>query len=166
MKKITPVEKLPSFPKQISNSFWKSYRFANEGAYWSIPVIALEVATAQKGEMLPTLAGRGIGMAIQPVASGMVGAALTFSLGLPPVAAAFAATLIVGYASTQLENSMIRGIKEISKVGALSSTVLFGGNYTDTQSAQQRRQRAAVALAGAMPTSRRWLGQEAQILHR
>jgi hypothetical protein len=166
MTTITAAEQVPSFPRQISNSYWKGHRFASEGAYWGLPIVALEVATAKRGEMVPTLLGKTAGLAIQPVASGLASAALTFSLGLPPAAAALAATVLVGYATSQMENTLIRGLTTLSRVGRDEQRVRFGGGYVDTQSAQQRRQRAATELAGAMPVGRRWLGQEALFLHR
>lgn len=163
---ITPKDTPPSFPKKISNAYWKGSRFASEGAYWGIPVVALEAATAKRGELVPTLAGKSVGLAIQPIASGITSAALAATLGLPPAAAALAATLLVGYATSQFEHTLVRNLTELSQEGANAQRVRFGGGYVDTHSAQQRRQRAAIELAGALPTSRRWLGQEALFLHK
>lgn len=162
----TPNEPIPSFPKQISNSYWKGHHFASQGAYWGIPVVALEVATAKRGEMIPTLAGASVSLAIQPVAGGIASAALAVTLGMPPAAAALAASLLVGYVTTKVEHKLIHGLTELSKEGASAQRVRFGGGYVDTRTAQQRRNRAALELAGAMTTSRRWLGQEALFLHK
>ena len=49
---ITPAETPPTFPRQIAYSYWKGMRFASEGAYWAMPLVALEAATAQRGEMI------------------------------------------------------------------------------------------------------------------
>lgn len=163
---ITSTEIAPSLPRQISNSYWKGHRFASEGAYWGIPIAALEVATAKPGELAPTLVGMSASLAIQPMATGIASAALTATIGLPPAAAAIAATLLVGYATSQFEHKLIRGLTELSHEGAKAQRVRFGGGYIDTRSAQQRRQRAATELAGALPTGRRWLGQEATFLHK
>lgn len=166
MSWITPKETPVSFPQKISNSYWKGSRFASEGAYWGIPIVALEVATAKPGELIPTLTGKTAGLAIQPVASGLASAALTLTIGLPPAAAALAATVLVGFATSQFEHTLIRGLTELSREGCEAQRVRFGGGYINTRSAQQRRQRAATELAGALPTSRRWLGQEALFLHK
>jgi hypothetical protein len=162
----TYANTIPSFAKDIKNAYWKGYRFASEGAYWGIPVVAMETALAKPGEVIPTLAAKSIGLAIQPIAGGVASAALAATLGLPPVAAALAATVLVGYATSQLENSMVRNFTTLSKAGAEAQRVRFGAGFMDTRTAQQRRNRAATELAGALPASRRWLGQEALFLHK
>ena len=81
-------------------------------------------------------------------------------------AAAIAATVLVGFATAEFEHKMVRGFTELTRTGARADRVRFGAGFVDTRSAQQRRQRAAIELAGAMPTSRRWLGQEALFLHK
>ena len=162
-----PVEAVAeSFPRQVGNSFWKGMRFAGEGAYWAMPMIAIEAASAQKGEIVPTIAAQSLSLAVQPLAAGVASSALTLTLGLPPAAAAIAATLVVGYAASQLEHTLARGFAKIGHAGAVSERTRFGAGFLDTRTAQQRRQRAATELAGALPTSRRWLGQEAVFLHR
>lgn len=162
-----PVEAVANnFPKQIGNSFWKGWRFASEGAYWGIPLVAMEAVTAKRGEMVPTIASMSISLAMQPIASGVAAAGLTATLGLPPVAAAVAAILLVGYASAELEHTLTRRLTAIGHAGEVLQRTRFGAGFIDTRSAQQRRQRAATELAGALPTSRRWLGQEAVFLHR
>jgi hypothetical protein len=162
----TPAQTLPSFPSKVSNSFWKGTRFATEGAYWGLPIVGLQAAFAKPGEMIPTIASQAASLAIQPVTSGIASAGLTLTLGLPPAAAALAATVLVGVAATQFEHKLTRGLTELSREGAEASRVRFGGGYIDTRTAQQRRQRAALELAGGLPTSRRWLGQEALFLHK
>ena len=155
-----------SFAKQIGNSFWKGWRFASEGAYWGMPLVAIEAATAKRGEMVPTIAAQSISLAMQPIASGVAAATLTATLGLPPVAAAVAGMLLVGYASAELEHTLTHRLSAISQAGELANRTRFGAGFLDTRTAQQRRQRAATELAGALPTSRRWLGQEAVFLHK
>jgi hypothetical protein len=163
---ITPGDTPPSFPRQISNSYWKGLRFATEGAYWGIPVAALQAATAQRGEMIPTVVGLSASLAVQPLLSGVAAAGITALVGFPPTAAALAATVLVGFATAELEHKLIHGLTELSREGAVAQRVRFGGGYVDTTTSQQRRQRAAIELAGAMPTSRSWLGQEALFLHK
>jgi len=163
---ITPAETPPTFPRQIANSYWKGMRFASEGAYWAMPLVALEAATAQRGEMIPTIASQSISLAAQPMAAGIASATLTATFALPPAAAAIAATVLVGFATAEFEHKMVRGFTELTRTGARADRVRFGAGFVDTRSAQQRRQRAAIELAGALPTSRRWLGQEALFLHK
>jgi hypothetical protein len=169
MQKITPQEQIPeellSFRKKVTNSFWKGQKIGAEGAHWSIPLIAMETATAKRGEVIPTFAAKTIGWSVTPVVSGVISAGLTLTLGIPPPAAAVVSSILTGIATSSIENSMIRKFTTLSKQGDLMSRVNFGSGYIDTQSAQQRRRQASIELAGAMPTSRRWLGQEAAYLH-
>jgi hypothetical protein len=164
----TAKETLPNLgsSSRVVTSFRKGHKFAAEGAYWGLPIIALQAATAPPGELIPTGLSTVISLAIQPAISGAVSAGLTVSLGMPPMAAAIASTLLIGYAASQVEHSMIRGFKELSHEGTNATKVRFGSGYMDTQNSQQRRQRAVLEMTNTAPAGRGWLGQEALFLHK
>jgi hypothetical protein len=163
---LTPRDEPITFSREIKNSYWKGHKFASEGAYWGLPILAMEVASAKRGELIPTLAAQSVSLAVQPVLGGIAAAGLTATFGLPPVAAALAGTLLVGYATNQFTHTLIRGFSELTAEGRFAQKLRFGGDYIDTKTSQQRRQRAAIELTGTSTTSRRWLGQEALFLHR
>lgn len=163
---LTPREEPVTWAGNVKNAYWKGHKFASEGAYWGLPLVAFEVASAQRGEMIPTLAAESISLAVQPALGGLAAVGLTMTLGLPPAAAALAGTLLVGYATSQLTHTLIRGFSELTSEGRFAQKLRFGADYIDTKTAQQRRQRAAIELTGTSTTSRKWLGQEALFLHR
>jgi hypothetical protein len=172
MKQITPKVTFSTLSEggldlsKVSNSYWKGLRMMRQGSMLSLPLVALEAGTAQKGEMIPTLTGRMAGLMAQPVMAGMISAVLASTLGFPPVAAAVVSGLLVGAVATTYEDKLIRTLTTLSKYGAESNHVRFGGSFQDSATAQARRQRALRDLAGASIPARRWLGQEALVLHR
>ena len=166
MISIAARELPPVFPRQVRNAFFKGARVTAENIPFAIPLLALEAGMAQPGEQIPTLTGRLAGLTMQPALAGMASSALVASVGCPPAAAALLASLAVAYVSTQIENPLIRGLSWVTKRGTESRRAMFGGDYEDSSTAQRRRQRAMRDVAGALPSARQWLGQEALILHR
>ncbi len=166
MKKLTPKEIPPAFSAVVEDSFSHGFRFAKDNLLWCIPAVALEAGLAKPGEQLPTLAGRTLGLGLQLPLTGIMAAGITATIGCPPAAAALAAMFLAAYASSKIEDPLIRGMSYAIKSSVDSRRVAFGGDYEDTETAQKRRQRAMKDIAGVMPEARQWLGQEALILHR
>ena len=166
MFSVPATESAPVIGSKISNSFFKGARITGDNIIWGIPFIALEAGSAQPGEQIPTLTGRIAGLAAQPALAGIMSAGLTASVGCPPAAAAIIAMIGAAYVSVKFEDPLIRGFNWITKHTTEGRRVSFGGDFQDTVTSQARRQRALRDIAGAMPASRQWLGQEALILHR
>lgn len=166
MLSIPATETAPVVSSKISNSFFKGARLTGDNLIWGIPFIALEAGSAQPGEQLTTLTGRVAGLVSQPALAGIVSAGLTASVGCPPAAAAIIAAVGAAYISVKFEDPLIRGLNWLTKNATEGRRVAFGGSFQDTVTSRARRQRALRDIAGAMPASRQWLGQEALILHR
>ena len=163
---FSPKELPPSLPEKMGNAFFKGARFTGDNVMWGLPFVALEAGLAQPGEKVPVLTGRLFGLAAQIPIAGALSSATVALIGCPPAAAAVAAALAAAYVSAKLEDPFIRGLKVFTQKALTSRRVAFGGDFKDTVTSQARRQRALRELAGAMPASRQWLGQEALILHR
>jgi hypothetical protein len=165
---ISIMEPNPPFslPRNIGTAYTKGFHMMAQGWALNLPFIALEAGAAQRGEMLPIIAGRTAGMLAQPVMGGIVSAGLVASLGLPPVAAAVAATMLIAVGSNYFENKLIRGIQMLKRETANAQRLSFGQGFKDNPTARAMRMRAVQEMNYTLVPSRRWLGQEARILHR
>lgn len=158
----------PSLPvgMRSSKAFYSAFRWGATGNLISVPFIAFEVANAQRGEVLPTAAGTVGGLMSYPVISGVLAAGLTLIPGVGPAAATVMASLLALYPSSRVEQNVTRGFRTLTDIGRNVRHLEFGGNYIDTASAQQERMNALQEMSGSFQTSRRYLGQEAAIMHR
>lgn len=166
MKYVTAPRKPFTLPKNVGLGFKKGFHMVGEGWALNLPFIALEAGMAQRGEMLPTIAGRTAGMIMQPVMGGIVSAGLVATLGLNPVGAAVAGSLLVAAGANYVENKLIRGIRVLKREAANSQRLSFGQSFKDNPTARAMRMRAVQEMNYTSVPARRWLGQEARILHR
>jgi hypothetical protein len=173
MTKTPAVEKLTLWKMledgsrtRPSKAFWRGVDWGAGGNMLGLPFIAYEVGTAQRGEMLPTAAGRTMGLMTYPALSGVIAFGLAMIPGVNVATAGIAAGLMAMYPNGVLEDGMSRGIRAITDTAKQIRHIEMGGSYQDSQSAEQQRMRALQEMGGAMQTSRRWLGQEAVFFHR
>ena len=136
-----------------------------EGALLGLPFIAMEAGMAQRGEVLPTIASRSLGLVSYPAISGLTAAGLT--LLFPELrAAGFLGGMLGMYPDALVQGSMLRGFRGLTEAARHTRHLEFGGTYQDTDVAQSHRQTALAEMSGAVAASRRYLGQEAALFHR
>lgn len=163
-KFLTSPERAPIL--KSNNAFVRGFDEGRSGMLWSMPLAALEIATAQRGEMSPTLAGKVGGMVSFPLVSAAISTGLAMIPGIGLGTAAFMSMILGMYPNNAIENGITRAVRGLTDAGRAVRHLEFGGNYTDTTTAFQQRQIAAQAIGSAMPAARRQLGQEALFFHR
>lgn len=161
---LTPIEKPPVIKSR--NSFIRGFDEAKSGILWSMPLAAIELAGAKRGEITPTLAGKTVGMVSYSLLSGAITTGLAMIPGINVGTAAFMAMMLAMYPNTKIESGITRAVRSLTNVGRQVRHLEFGGSYQDTETAYQQRQLAAQAIGSAMPAARRYLGQEALFFHR
>ena len=152
-----------------SKAFWSGAKFGVFGSVASIPFVAYEASNAQRGEVVPTVLGRTVGMAAFPALSGALaagGATTAAALGLSvPFIGAFAVLASI-YPEIMIGNIARQGVREITGLGQQVRHLEFGGHYTDTETAQRLRMQSVYEMSGANSAARHYLGQEAYFLHK
>jgi hypothetical protein len=132
----------------------------------ALPFAAYDAAHQQRGERLPTLAGRTMGLTTLPAMSAAFASGLMLIPGIGPVAACAIAPLAALYPNALFQKSLARGFRRMSNFERDVRHLEMGGNFQDSLSAKASRMSAINEMNGTMVASRRFLGQEAAILHR
>jgi hypothetical protein len=152
-----------------SRAFWSGMKLSGIGIAAGVPMIAYEAGHAQRGEVLPTALGRTVGLMTFPALSGALaagGAMAATALGLSvPGIGAFAVLASI-YPDVMIGNSINRSIRSLTAAGRQVHHLEFGGSFQDTDTARQMRNYALYEMSGATSASRRYLGQEAALMHR
>lgn len=170
-QQITPFEHAkqwikPATAMSPSKAFYTGMRTGGEGNMLGVPFIGYEMAHAQRGEMMATLTGRTVGLFTYPVVTGATLAVMTMIPGINLVAYPMAAALLAAFPNTMLEDKIIGGISFLNQTGRRIRRLEVGGDFEDSESAYATRQRSLHDLTGTMQASRRYLGQEALLMHR
>jgi hypothetical protein len=148
-----------------SQFFWKGMQWGAEGSMIGLPLIAMETGMAQRGEMLPTIAARTTGLVTYPAMTGLLAAGLT--VFFPELrAAGFIGGVLGMYPDALVQDGLLRGIRTMTASARAVHHLETGGTYQDTELAQRQRMSALTEMSGAVSTGRRYLGQEAALLHR
>lgn len=163
-KFLTHAEKPPVFKSK--SAFFRGFDEGRSGILWSVPLTALELSVAQRGEIVPTMTGRAAGMVSYPLLSGAISAGLAMIPGVNVATASMMAMFLAMYPNSAFESGISRSVRFLNDWGRQVRHLEFGGQYQDTETAFQQRQLAAQAITAAMPAARRYLGQEALFFHR
>jgi hypothetical protein len=170
VKALTPLRELfeknrPHHRLTPTQAMWKGMRLGTDGALLGLPFIALETGLAQRGEVLPTATARTAGLVTYPAISGLMAAGLT--LAFPGLRfAGFLGGVAAMYPDALVQDSLLRGLKTVTAAARNLRQLQVGGSYRDTEFAQMARLRALTEMSGALGASRRYLGQEAALMHR
>lgn len=149
-----------------ASAFWSGFRWGADGNMLSLPFIAYEAATAQRGEVIPTATGRVAGLMAYPALAGVMAAGVAMMPGVGVAAAGLIAGLMALYPNALLEDGISRRIRVLSNAARQVRRLEMGGAYEDTETAQRQRMLAVQEMSSTMQISRRYLGQEARLFHR
>lgn len=155
---------LPS-ARRVSGSFYKAMKLSGDGMFLAAPFIGLEVASAEPGDRLATGAASTAGLFTYPVLAGMIAAGLAMT-GVGTPAAAWIALVLAAFPNSKVEDGIHRGIRSFTDWGRQVRRLEMGGRYQDTEQARAQRYQAISAMSATMQNSRRYLGQEALLLHQ
>lgn len=147
-------------------AFVEGTKAGADGNMLSLPFIAYEVGHAQRGEAISVATGRLSGLVTYPVMTGLTLAVMAAIPGVNLAATPFIAAAIASFPNTMLEDKVISGVRLITDTARQIRRLEFGGSYQDSTSAQAIRELGIRELTGTMQSSRRYLGQEAALLHR
>jgi hypothetical protein len=150
---------------QPFKAFGNELKTGYKGSLLSIPFIAFEAGTSQRGELAGTLAGRAVGVCTYPLLAGVMAAGLAMIPGVN-LAVGLVASIAAMYPNGLLEESVIRKVNWLSQTGKDIRHLELGGKYVDSDYARHQRQIASMEMSSAMGASRKYLGQEGLIHHR
>lgn len=152
--------------RRASFMFRKNVHWAIEGSLLSLPIMALSTATAQRGEKAAAFASTASSLITFPATMGAIGAAVSLIPGIGPGVATALSFLGAMYPSSKVDEGVNRAVRTYSRFGANVRRLEMGGDFVDSESAARSRMRAVQDMSAALINNRRYLGQEARLLHR
>lgn len=144
----------------------QGWKFGLMGGYLNAAGVAYQVATAQKGEVVPSLITGTISIGTFAATQAIITGGLMLIPGINVgVVTVLAMGLSMG-ASMEIDDKIMQTTKFLIGASQHIKRLEMGGNYQDTESAQTNRARALSEMSGSMQPARRYLGREAELLHR
>lgn len=134
-----------------------------------VPVMLYEAAKAQRGEKVGYMSAAGAGVSVFPAATTAAALMCSFIPGVGPVtrlAAPFVAAILAHTPAAALEKLVRKGVRTFNQWERATRRLECGGDYVDTETAQNYRLTAVRDMNAALVPARRVLGQEALLMHR
>jgi hypothetical protein len=150
----------------VQKGFMAGVKFAGLGLVQDVAMIGFQANKVGRGGLIPAVAGQGLALGLGIPLAGIASAALCTVPGIGPLAAAVLANLIVTYPEVLMGNSFTRAVRSFTNINKNIRHLEMGGNYKDTELAERQRFLALQDMNAARIPSRRYLGQEALLLHR
>lgn len=146
--------------------FGRGVQWGADGSLFSVPLIAFSAATAQRGEKLSAATAAASSIATFPAIQGVIAAGLSLIPGIGQGGAIFLSMFAAAYPSGLVDTFVSRSVRTFSQFGLKQRRLETGQSWVDTEFAAQTRYNAQMELSASIQSTRRYLGQEAQILHQ
>lgn len=130
------------------------------------PLLAFQAGKAGTGGFVSTMVGGSATLAAGVPIAGFASAGLSLIPGIGPFAAAVAGTMLVGYGEYRVGKSLIKATRYFTDTAKRIRHLEMGGSYADSELAQRQRYFAIHDMNATMIPGRRYLGQEALLMHR
>ena len=161
-----PTAQEISFARKAGKGFYKGMRFAGAGLALAVPLAAFNAAHAPRGQMLSVAVGEGTGYISTALFAGAASAALCLIPGIGLPAAAILGTLAATGPGSYFGGTAARAFRMFSNINKSVRHLEMGGAYIDTENAQRQRFIAIQDMNASLIPGRRYLGQEALLMHR
>lgn len=136
------------------------------GTVQDIALIGFQASNAGRGGFVPSIVGQSTAIGLGIPISGFAAAGLSLIPGVGPLAAALIASTLSGYAELRFGSALIKKLRVFTNLNRQIRHLEMGGSYVDSELAQRQRFLALQDMNSAMIPSRRYLGQEARLMHR
>lgn len=129
-------------------------------------LIGYQASRAGRGGFMPSILGQSAGLVASIPIAGFASAALCLIPGIGPTAAILAGLAASDYAEFRIGSALIKKFRLFTDLNKRVRHLEMGGNYKDTELAQRQRFLAVQDMNSSMLPARRYLGQEALLMHR
>lgn len=139
------------------------------GAFNSVSDVAMlgfQASKAGKGGFVPAMVGQSMTIAAGIPLAGFAAAGISLIPGVGPFAAALIGEALVGYGELRFGSALIKKVRYFTDLNKNVRHLEMGGSYKDSELAQRQRFIAVQDMNASMIPGRRYLGQEALLMHR
>lgn len=151
---------------KMKKSFLGGIGFGALGRVQDVAMIGFQAANAGRGGFVPSIIGQSAAIGLGIPLTGFISAGLCLIPGVGPLAGAIVGNILSGYAELRFGSELIKKIRLFTDMHRRIRHLEMGGSYQDSLIAQRQRFRAIQDMNAALVPSRRYLGQEALIMHR
>lgn len=127
-----------------------------------VAFIGFQVRRSDRGGFVPAVFGQTLVLPVGVLAD----VALSLIPGVGPALSLILGTVLLGRAELGLGTQLSRGIRVFTDANKKIRHLEMGGDYRDTELASRQRMIALQDMNSAMIPGRRYLGQEARLMHR
>lgn len=152
--------------QKMKRSFSTGIGLGSYNAALDAAMIGFQVSRAGRGGIASAIIGQSITIAAGIPVSGFASAAISLIPGIGPFAAAFMGEILANYAEFRFGSALIKKVRVLTDINKNIRHLEMGGNYQDTESSQRQRFIAIQDMNAATIPGRRYLGQEALLMHR
>jgi hypothetical protein len=151
---------------KIKQSFLGGVKFGAFGAVSDIALIGLQAKRAGRGGFTSAIIGQSTASVIGIPIAGFAAAAVSLIPGVGPFAAALIGETFALSAEYRIGASITDKVRLFTDLNRRVRHLEMGGDYKDTVTAQRQRLRAIQDMNASLIPGRRFLGQEALLMHR
>lgn len=152
--------------KKIQKSFLGGVKFGAFGAAQDLALIGFQATRAGRGGFVPAIVGQSIGIAAGIPLAGFASAAVSLIPGIGPFAAVIIGSTLASYGELRIGSAMIKNVRYFTDANKRIRHLEMGGSYQDSETAQRQRFIAIQDMNASLIPGRRYLGQEALLMHR
>jgi hypothetical protein len=152
--------------QKIKKSFLGGVNLGVYSSLKDVGLIGFQAARSGRGSLVPSIVGQSVAAATGIPLAGFASAAICLIPGIGPITAAIIGEALSGYAEFRFGSALIKKVRTFSELHKQMRHLEMGGNYKDTELAQRQRFIAIQDMNATMIPGRRYLGQEALLMHR
>ena len=152
--------------KKIQKSFLGGVRFGMLSTVQDVALVGFQASRAGKRGFVPAIIGQSAASVIGIPIAGVASAAACLIPGIGPGIAAVIGTMVSGYSDVMIGGYLSNKVRLFTDLNYRIRHLEMGGDYQDTLTAQRQRLRAVQDMNASLIPGRRFLGQEALLMHR
>lgn len=152
--------------QKMKKSFWGGIGLGSGNAALDTALIGFQASNAGRGALLPSIVGQSVAVSAGIPMAGFAAAAVSLVPGIGPAAAVVIGEVLAGYGELRFGSMLIKKFRMFSDLHKNIRHLEMGGNFQDSELAQRQRFLAVQDMNSSMIPGRRYLGQEALLMHR
>ncbi len=152
--------------QKMGHSYLGGLQLGRLAAYKDIAMIGFQASRVGRGGFVSSVIGQSLGIAAGVPLAGFAAAGACLIPGVGPLAAAVIGEIFADYAELRFGSFLIKKIRIFTNLDKRVRHLEMGGNYKDTEVAQRQRLIAIQDMNSSLIAGRRYLGQEALLMHR
>lgn len=152
--------------KKVGGSFWGGLTSGASFGVAGIGLVAYQASRSNRGGFVPAIVGQVGAIGVGSILAGVAASGFALIPGIGIAAASVLGALLADYPEYAIGTWMGRKVRLFTDVNKKIRHLEMGGSYQDSQLAHRQRFIALQDMSSAMIPARRYLGQEALLMHR